>query len=289
MGIHENTKRALLGMSNDIIIIPTRQKKIAEYTVYRRDSHVIIIDTKNDFIVMSGDIGHLDPSRNEPLAFGITRVSKGMYIVGIESSVSLLDNASTISPFNKEANSVQNMEQMISIKTARDDNLTGIVKFTGVSHATPFYDRMFLCVGEKYYYLAQYLIKADLLIADICEELNQEKKLKTVWNRICIKTINGARVLEPRQWTVGNYISTGEGPGIICAKNGILVGDVGKVRIVEVTEYVKIDITCNAEVYAYTGKKTFEGNCRLVGDRDDIVRFTNRTYKHEHFEIVYKK
>jgi hypothetical protein len=270
--INSNTKKSLLGIEPDLILKPNSQLLDGrEYKIRRECDKVVILNTTNETIVMRGNLEAITPNTDKALVFGIRWIDNDMYIVGVQGRYYRINNRIVPSMFRPGQEWEGIATHINDLNSSRNSNLVPHSGTVG-SRAEEPYDLAFFCYADTYISLAQFIMQDYLLLFDKYQY--RDKRGQITLKRKCLNLKTMEELFQPVEWYWSEDKDNLEWPGIICARQGILVGKLDNEKwIFDNTGENSIFMTdCEGDVYNYHGKKIYSGKCRIQGTIGDFMK-----------------
>jgi hypothetical protein len=285
-------KYRMLGWITDGVLTPSSDENI-EYLINRDKNIVTITDATNKCIVMHADIGEIDEWTLEQIltlgeigktqglkgvyklngkTFGIYRLAKNIYIVGVVGSVFSIKARGKYTRLSDIPPS-QRKERLRKQLDKRIEHDTGMIKSIPIetSEEQDLYERIFLCLDGKAHRIVQFMHRDNILIADIGEGESNLNNIKRM-----VLNIRENKIIANGTWSYADRRVDIYTSGIIAFNNSFIV--TSKHRLVPNNSAENmgencISIICTGTIYDYAGGKWGSGGYRLTGAGEDFIRF----------------
>jgi hypothetical protein len=292
--LQEVTKNALLGIENDLLVKPTAGMKPAEYYSYRsKKNEITIVDVLNKNIVIQIEIINklqnleIAEDRIGPIAVLIRAMGNNIYILSFTGKNYRLPNKDKHSLYWSGYNNTTMIEICNNRRSDRDRHyIPGWDSNNGVDIGC--YDRLFLTLNDQGFKLAQFIVRGNLLIADVDLSENGEFKV-TELDRICLDLRTDKVIKRSNWWPYGGFRDRNEVPNIVCTHDYILT-DIHNLSVRETnSDNIRVlEVTCETCVYDYNWEKIHKGRCKLKGRRLGFVVFDYIDVNKDPIEVTFE-
>jgi hypothetical protein len=291
-------RSALLGAEQDEIRKPTKNFHDADYVMYRNGPEITIVDILNKTLVLQGDLREIDIYGKERkimrdcfldirnVYLNIRKIATSAYLIELRYTRIRRSHQSSLFYYVNEA-FIENVNDM---ETNRDFRIMPLSSdMADRSHEERWlYENMLLCIGNKKFTIAQFLIKGNLLVVDTRIESLDDRLNHRVWNRVCFNRNDMSVIETPVEWSVADYDLEWLTPKIVCTSNGVLFGDIDTNNVWESigrqSSWDNQRKSCgvkHAKVYSYDGTKIFDyhqnmdTDVRIYGHPDEFFKLSN--------------